>query len=71
MPLRCSIERVTLIGNNLSVGTVQIKPDGQLLGNLHRHPHIKVHDPISMGFDETGMRLILVDHKVWPFCEYI
>ena len=48
----------------LIAGWIQVKPDGDLLGEVYKYARFHVHDPITMGFDETGMKIILVDHFV-------
>jgi hypothetical protein len=55
---------VSIFMNELTIGFLQVKPDGQLLGSLSRHPHVHAHDPISISFDKTGTKLIFLDHHV-------
>ena len=50
---------------HLMTGSLQIKPEGGLLGLLAKRPTVRPHDPITISFDESGTKPMLLDHLVF------
>lgn len=47
------------------IGSLQIKPEGELLGLVAKRPIVRPHDPITISFDESGTKPMLLDHHVF------